>query len=488
MASAALTKVADWLGAETVDPALAIRDIYTDSRQVGVGDGFIALPGASNHGRDYVQDAVGSGAAAIVVDASEALPADTGVPVLPVPRLKERLGDLAHRFYAPHTRELKVLGVTGTNGKTSVSHMLAQLLAGLGEHCAVVGTLGWGFVDRLEDTGMTTPDVVSVHRILAALAQDKANVVAMEVSSHGLEQGRVDGVEFTAAVFTNLSRDHLDYHGDMANYAACKRSLFLKPMAISAFNIDDATGAALYGDGALSAPRLSYAIADREADVYCRSVDYHPSGCDAQLVTPWGEGRLSSALLGPFNLSNTLACITLLAGLGTKLSALLPLVPHLVGPPGRMELVHDGEVRVLVDYAHTPDALAKALAAVRPHVEGKLCLVFGCGGDRDRGKRPQMGERASQGADRIVLTSDNPRNENPEAIMEAVRAGISSGVDLYCEADRGRAIEQALDQAEAGDLVLVAGKGHEAYQEIGGVRTPFSDRETIRNYYGKTGL
>lgn len=487
MASATMTSVSDWLGQKAPGQGLLLRDIHLDSRKVGNGDAFIAVAGQREHGREYIGDAVANGAAAIVVDQAEVLASDTPVPVITVADLEARLGELARQFYGEATASLQVLGVTGTNGKTSVTHILAHLLDGLGHRCAVVGTLGCGFVDKLLDTGMTTPDVVSVHRILAGLARDGADFVAMEVSSHGLDQGRVDGVDFRAAAFTNLSRDHLDYHGNMAAYAASKRALFERDLALSVFNLDDATGSGFYRDESLPGRRISYAIRASDADVYCREVAYLHDGCRVELVTPWGEASLQSPLLGPFNLSNLLAAVALLAGLGFDLQRLAPLVAALRGAPGRMEVVHGGEPRVLVDYAHTPDALAQALAAIRPHVEGRLWLVFGCGGDRDRGKRPLMARAAVQGADEIVITSDNPRQEDPLGIIKDIEAGMEAGTCYHSEVDRQLAIEYALAAAGPGDLVLVAGKGHEDYQDIGGQRRAFSDRACVEAYFRQSG-
>ncbi len=482
-ASEHMTSLSDWLGPVAAGYAVPIRDIHLDSRQVGEGDAFIAVAGRQSHGREYALDAVARGAVAVVADDRGAGLDDIDVPVIVLADLEGQLGVLAHRFYGADTDKLRVIGITGTNGKTSVTYMLAQLLEGLGQRCALLGTLGWGFLDSQHDTGLTTPDVVSVHRILARLARDEAGFVAMEVSSHGLDQGRVDGVDFAAAAFTNLSRDHLDYHGDMASYEASKRALFLKPMALSVFNIDDPAGAGWYRDTAISCPRLSYSLTDTTADVYCRELRHHSAGSDALVVTPWGEGELRSALLGPFNLHNLLLSITVLGGLGFKLERLLKLVPDVLGAPGRMELVHEDTFRVIVDYAHTPDALEQVLLATRPHVEGELLLVFGCGGDRDRGKRPLMGAIAQRRADKLVLTSDNPRHESPGQIIDEVRAGMTEEQDLYCEPDRRRAIEHALSAAAPGDMVLIAGKGHESYQEIAGVRQPFSDRDCVEHYF-----
>ncbi len=480
-----MTRACDWLGPMAGGLTLPIRELHLDSRQVGPGDAFIAVAGERSNGGEHVAEAVQRGASLVLLDAEAEGPAfeQLDVPVIVLDGLKHQLGELARQFYGQASKNLRVVGITGTNGKTSVSYILAQLLGALGHPCAVLGTLGWGFVGEQHDTGMTTPDVVSVHRILARLAADGAEYVAMEVSSHGLQQGRVDGVDFSAAVFTNLSRDHLDYHGDMASYGASKRLLFTRPLQLAVCNLDDEFGAGLYHDQALGGPKLAYSLDKPIADVFCRELQYHVKGCSALLQTPWGGGRLHSPLLGPYNLQNLMACITLLGGMGVALPELLQRASSCVGAPGRMETVHDDKVRVIVDYAHTPDALEQLLLALKPHVEGSLRLVFGCGGNRDQGKRALMGAVAERIADSIILTSDNPRDEVPLRIIEAIRSGMTGQSLSLVEVDRAAAITAALDSAEAGDFVVIAGKGHEDYQEIQQQRFPFSDRECVERYY-----
>ena len=490
-ASDSMTTLCDWLGPVAGGSVVPLRDMHMDSRRVGPGDVFIAVAGEQGDGLDYVNKAVAQGAAAVLVEAvgSAGQFDDLGVPVIVVDGLKGQLGVLAKRFYADADADadadagMQLIGVTGTNGKTSVTHMLAHLLQGLGQSCAVVGTLGWGFTDSLRDTGMTTPDIVSTHRILARLARTGARYVAMEVSSHGLAQNRIDQVDISAAVFTNLSRDHLDYHGDMASYGASKRSLFLRDMQLAVFNLDDDFGAQLSQDSGIGCDKLSYSLTNNAADVCCSQLRFHSAGCTAVVATPWGQGELHSPLLGRFNLLNLLSCITLLGGLGFDLQSLLRTARSVCSAPGRMELVWESDIRVIVDYAHTPDALEQVLQALRPHVEGHLWLVFGCGGDRDKGKRPLMGELAGRLADRLVLTSDNPRSESPGRIIDDIREGIDAVANTTIEPDRQRAIAYALAGASAGDIVIIAGKGHENYQEINGQRRPFSDRECVEQYY-----
>lgn len=484
-ASQSITTLCDWLGPAAKGSAVPLRDLHMDSRRVGPGDVFIAVVGEQVDGRDYVKKAVAQGAAAVLVEAEGSAGQfdGLGVPVIVVDGLKGQLGTLAKNFYADAGAEMQLIGVTGTNGKTSVTHMLAHLLQGLGQPCAVVGTLGWGYTDCLLDTGMTTPDIVSIHRILARLAQAGAQYAAMEVSSHGLAQNRIDQLDISAAVFTNLSRDHLDYHGDMASYGASKRSLFLREMQLAVLNLDDGFGEQLSLDSGIGCDKLSYSLDNSAADVFCSQLRFHSGGCTAMLETPWGRGSLHSPLLGRFNLLNLLSSITLLGGLGFDLKSLLRTANSVQGAPGRMELVWESEVRVIVDYAHTPDALEQVLLALRPHVAGHLWLVFGCGGERDKGKRPLMGELAGRLADRVVLTSDNPRGEPPGCIIDDIRVGIDAAANAIIEPDRRCAINYALAAADAGDIVIIAGKGHENYQEISGERRPFSDRECVEQHY-----
>lgn len=475
-----------WLGDLVADcPALAVRDIYLDSRRVGSGDVFIALAGRSVDGRSYIPQAIAQGASAVLLERGGATAelAGFGVPLLEIEGLASRLPLLAGRFYGLAEAGIQVLGVTGTNGKTTVTSVLAQLLGALGEPCGTIGTLGWSLGGVRHATGMTTPDEISIARILRRMADAGARYAAMEVSSHGLAQGRVAQLSFAAAVFTNLTRDHLDYHGTMVEYGAAKRRLFTAAMPLGVFNIDDTYGAQLYADRRLCQARLAYSLDDPAADVYCREVRFDASGASGWLVTPWGEAPFELALIGDFNVQNALACVAVLGGLGFDLQRIVAALPGIRGAPGRVEVVNGGGPLVVVDYAHTPDALASVLRAVRRHTRGELRVVFGCGGDRDRGKRPLMGEVAAQLADRIVLTSDNPRSEAPEAIIAEILEGIGQRDRVSIEADRAAAIRMALADAKPADAVLVAGKGHEDYQEVAGVRRPFNDAACISQFY-----
>jgi UDP-N-acetylmuramoyl-L-alanyl-D-glutamate--2,6-diaminopimelate ligase len=382
---------------------------------------------------------------------------------------------------------MTVYGITGTNGKTSISQLLAQALADE-LPCGIVGTLGYGFPGVLRATGFTTPDAVSLQRLLAAMHQQGAGAVSMEVSSHALDQGRAEAVRFDGAIFTNLSRDHFDYHGTLENYAAAKQRLFQMPGLRSAvINLDDPQGCLLLGQLSPGVAAMVYTL-DGEIEIpkgvdgWARVRRITPSGdgMRIELATHQGEGLLRSRLLGRFNAANLLAVLLVLLQRGWELARVLRVMERLETVPGRMQLFGgDGKPTVVVDYAHTPDALDKALQAVRQHCTGELSVVFGCGGDRDRGKRPQMGGLAERLADRVFVTDDNPRGEPSGTIIEEILAGMRQPERALVLADRGRAIGEAIRTARPGDLVLVAGKGHEDYQLVGGRSFHFDDREQV---------
>lgn len=458
------------------DNAALVRELTLDSRKVRPGDLFLAVPGASHDGRAHIADAIARGAVAVAYEAEGAPPLpDSQATLLPIKGLSKQLSAIAGRFYGEPSRGLHLVGVTGTNGKTSVSQLLAQALDRLGERCGIVGTLGTGFHGALESGRHTTPDPLAVQATLALLKHAGARAVAMEVSSHGLAQGRVAGLDFDVAVFTNLSRDHLDYHGSMEAYGAVKATLFAWPqLRCRVINLDDPFGRQLAG---LEGARLiDYSINDAAAYVHCRQVRFDDHGVRAELITPQGQGLLRSPLLGRFNLSNLLAVIGALLGMDYSLDDVLRVLPDLQGPSGRMQRLGGGAAPlVVVDYAHTPDALEKVLEALRPHVRGRLLCLFGCGGDRDRGKRPLMAEVAERHADGVVVTDDNPRSEDPLEILAEIRAGFTRPETVQFMSGRGQAIASLIAGARADDIVLLAGKGHEDYQEINGVRQPFSD-------------
>ena len=459
-----------WQGAP-----VEITGLTLDSRKVAPGVLFLAMPGQRHDGRQHITQAVAAGAAAVAYEAGDGFTCDAGVPTLPVAQLATELSAIAARFYGQPADSLGLIGITGTNGKTSVSQMLAQALDRLGQPCGVIGTLGSGLPGALLDHGMTTPDALAVQQQLASLRDQGAQRVSMEVSSHALQQGRVAALQFDVGVFTNLSRDHLDYHGDMASYGAAKARLFAQSR-VAVINLDDYFGRQLADQ--CPVPVTRYSLSDSTADLYCSDIRFDAEGIKARLHTPVGSIDLRSPLLGTFNLSNLLAVAGTLLALEISLEQLAGLIGELLPPDGRMQrLGGNGQPLVVIDYAHTPDALEKALAALRAHVAGRLVCVFGCGGDRDRGKRPLMGRIAEQGADQVVVTDDNPRTEPSVAIIEEIRAGIEQPQRVTVIANRAEAISQTIARAEPGDVILLAGKGHETYQEIHGVRHPFSDIE-----------
>lgn len=471
-----------------------IDRLVSDSRCAGPGAAFFAWRGERTDGRAHIGDAVTRGASAVLWD-PDGFGWQEGwrVPHAPVPALRSRAGHLADVFQGRPSQDLWVCGVTGTNGKTSCSQWVAAALAARGERAAVIGTLGAGMAgESLEDTGHTTPDALEVHRRLAGFRGAGARAVVMEVSSHALAQERVNGVRFRCALFTNLSHDHLDYHGTMQAYAEAKARLFAMPgLDVAVLNLDDVVGVQLarrlQGSGIRT---IGYSLS--EGAVAPGSVDEavvatHVSlGADATELTLDCAGSAVSlrfAHPGRFSASNALGVLGCLLARGLAPAEAAQRVAALPAVPGRMQRVGgEGQPLVVIDYAHTPDALENVLRALRPVAEargGRLAVVFGAGGDRDPSKRAAMGEAASRGADRVTLTSDNPRSEDPDAILAAIAAGMSragdAGRSARVERDRARAIEQAVVEAAAGDVVLVAGKGHEEWQEVAGRRLPFSD-------------
>lgn len=453
--------------------------VVSDSRRVQPGDVFLAFRGEYADGRDYIAAALERGAAAVLWDSADgfAWPAQwAATPNLAVPELRARAGVIASHALGHPSQAMTVIGITGTNGKTSISHWLAQAFSLLGHKAALLGTVGNGFIGQLTAATHTTPDPVTVQHKLAEYRAEGAQVVAMEVSSHGLDQFRVNGVAFATAVFTNLTRDHLDYHGDMAAYGASKARLFhWQGLRHAVINVDDPFGRELVASLAGSGVQVfSYGLDG--GNITVSQLEASLAGLRLSVRTPWGEGRIESPLLGRFNAANLLASLGALCANGVALADACAALGRIAPARGRMQHLGGGALPlVVVDYAHTPDALDKALATladVRP-AGGRLYAVFGCGGDRDPGKRPQMGGIAQARADVAVVTSDNPRSEAPEAIIADILAGMSA--PGHVDADRARAIDWAIAQAQAGDVVLIAGKGHEEYQDIAGVKQPFSD-------------
>ncbi|HEX7816239.1 UDP-N-acetylmuramoyl-L-alanyl-D-glutamate--2,6-diaminopimelate ligase [Dyella sp.] len=458
---------------------IVVSGLSLDSRQVRPGHAFFALRGTREHGIHFAAGAVERGAQVVLAEGPQVDAAPLRVPVLWIDNLHGRVGDIAARFFGEPSQSLAVVGVTGTNGKTSTVQLLAQSLEQLGHRAATIGTLGAGLHGQLTEGERTTPDAIHVQGLLAQFRADGATHVAMEVSSHALEQGRVGAVHFAVAAFTNLTRDHLDYHGSMQAYGAAKAKLFAWPgLHTAVINIDDAFGRELVDTLAPDVQILRVSAAgDSHADIVATSVVTSSEGLAFVLRTPWGERPLHSHLLGCFNVANLLTVVGCLGALGAPFEGIVAAVEAMQPVNGRMNRLGGfaGEPLVVVDYAHTPDALEQALTALRAHCAGRLICVFGCGGDRDGGKRPVMGAIAERLADSIVVTDDNPRSESGDAIVAQIVAGLTHPEQARIERDREAAIGWAVAQARSGDVVLVAGKGHETYQESAAGKRPFDD-------------
>jgi UDP-N-acetylmuramoyl-L-alanyl-D-glutamate--2,6-diaminopimelate ligase len=468
------------------DQGVIPRQLTADSRRVAHGSLFLAYPGEQVDGRDFIAQAVAGHAAAVLWERDGfEWNVEWNVPNVPVQGLREQAGVIADEFHGHPSQQLWTVGVTGTNGKTSCSHWLAQAQTQLGRKTAMIGTLGNGFPGALSEAVNTTPDPILLHGMLADFRAQGAAGVAMEVSSHGLAQGRVNGVHFNVAVFTNLSRDHLDYHGDMTAYGDAKKQLFRWPgLGCAVLNADDEFGTEIAQELIHEGVRvLTYGL--DAGDVRGSNLMLDGNGLVMDVTTPEGHETLRAGLLGRFNAYNLLAVLATLLVSGVSLPVAVDALGKVESVTGRMQQVGGkGQPLVVIDYAHTPDALEKVLAALREQTTGQLICVFGCGGNRDKGKRPLMGEAVSAMADLVVVTSDNPRNEDPLAIIDDIIAGMDG--NYLVEPDRAAAIAQAINQARVGDVVLLAGKGHEDYQEIDGIKLPFSDAEVARRVLGVT--
>jgi len=470
--------------------AIPVSGVQLDSRLLRAGDLFLACFGRNHDARDYIQGAVEDGVAAVLAQAGGEWVESYVLgqtPVIVVDALPARLSEIASRFYDLPSERLSVIGITGTNGKTSCSQFIAEALTGLGRRCGTMGTLGYGIYGEWKETGLTTPDAVFTQRALAEMADRQIDPVVMEVSSVGLHQKRVEAVRFHTAVFTNLSRDHLDYHGSMENYAANKRRLFeFDELRNAVINLDDHYALSMVNAIAKSVEIFTYSVKNPIATVYSENLTLDDSGYSATICSPYGSASISGRLLGSFNFSNLLAVIATLVSYesdneGFDMQRICQQAARLSPVNGRMELVGEAaDVTAVVDYAHTPEGLRQALLALREHFEGRIHCVFGCGGNRDSGKRPLMGEIAEQYADLVTLTDDNPRNESGDEIIRHILNGIGTKQKVIVERDRGLAIDAAIAAADPGDVVLVAGKGHESYQDVGGVRSMFSDVARVR--------
>ncbi len=460
--------------------AVPVTGIASDSRRVAPGDLFLACAGAVSDGHDHVAEAVCRGAVAVCSERRVPVP----VPNVVMADLRVRQGELAARFFDDPSAGLTCIGVTGTNGKTSITHFCAALLP----DAACIGTVGWGTPPDLCPSTLTTASAVTLQRRLRRLAARGCRHVALEASSHALDQGRVADMRIDIAVFSNLTRDHLDYHGDMAAYAAAKRKLFEMPtLSAAAINVDDPWGRALAAE--LAVETLRYGAA-ADADISWSDIAYGPRGITGRWRSPWGDAALQLPLYGPFSVANAAAAVAAACLAGEPFPAVVDRLASLRSPPGRMQRIEPpggaGPVAI-IDYAHTPAALAAALDATRHHFGGELVCVFGCGGERDRGKRALMAAAAERGADRVLVTSDNPRGEPPLAIIKDILAGFEQPADVICEADREAAIGLAIGAASAGDVVLIAGKGHERHQEVAQARLPHSDRAAVQAAFGLRG-
>ena len=462
-----------------ISEELSVTGLSLDSRSVKRGELFLGMPGHSQDGRSYLRQAVSRGARAVLIEKQGNPIQECEIPFYQVSNLRENIGFIANRFYGSPSQFLCVIGVTGTNGKTTCAHFAAQALNLLGGVCGLIGTLGIGRYDDLIPSSLTTPDPIVLQGELAAMVEGGMDTVCMEVSSHALDQARVKGIDFDIAVFTNLSRDHLDYHGDMEKYAAAKFSLFndyqIKNVII---NVSDPYGVKFLKAG-IKGKVWTFGL-DNHADVYPSSTEILERGIRLEIVTPDGPINFEVPVLGRLNVVNLVTVVVILLSLGKSLASIERVMPQLRSINGRMELITEPNfpINVVLDYAHTPAALECALSSLREHTSNNIWCVFGCGGERDTGKRLEMGSVADGLADRIVLTNDNPRSENPHTILDHIAAGILDHEAVKIP-DREKAIEYAISNANVGDLVLIAGKGHEVDQVLETGPRPFSDRFVV---------
>lgn len=472
-----------------------IHGLSQDSRTVKEGYLFLAILGHAFDGRNYIKEACEKGAAAVLFEEEEGsfpnIPASVlslGIPLIPIKNLSQHVSKLAAGFYDFPSEKMNVVGVTGTNGKTTTTHFIAQLLTELGSLCGVMGTIGMGYPGKIkENASLTTADPVTLQRNLRAFYEDKAQSVAMEVSSHALDQGRVKDVRLKIGIFTNLTQDHLDYHKTMGAYGLAKRKLFLHPgLEKAIINVDSPFGRGLAQEFREKLPVITISCRGfqeefrRLSQCLAKEISYNPEGISATIQTLTGEAKIQTHFYGLFNLYNLLSAIACVESLGHSLGEIVEVLGRIRSVPGRMEkLGGGGKPTVIVDYAHTPDALEQTLLAIKRHNRGKIYCIFGCGGDRDSSKRPFMGKIAQSYSDQCIVTNDNPRGEIPERIAEDILSGMNNPKGVLVELDRQKAIFNTLGRVNPQDIILIAGKGHEDYQEIQGVKLPFSDKEQV---------
>jgi UDP-N-acetylmuramoyl-L-alanyl-D-glutamate--2,6-diaminopimelate ligase len=514
MTNKATTSLKPWLvpfvasAADIIDAA--VSDVRMDSRDICLGDVFVAIKGLSQDGINYIGAAINKGAVAVLVDVDDLVRAQShagskAVQVIGIEQLCQRFAHLLAAFY-PAANDNKIIGITGTNGKTTTAQLIAQLAGHQRQRVSVIGTLGVGFLDALQEHPNTTPGIADNYRLLDSFNREGSDYVAMEVTSQGLAQGRVSGIDYGCVVFTNLTQDHLDYHGDLDTYTAAKKQLFEQnPAATTILNCDDPVGASWFKQWRSTRKLIAVGSYDAQytdnLHVMFKAIDYTSQGLEFTLVSSWGEARVKSPLYGRFNLNNLVTAIAVLLSDGEQstddeqLSELVEAVTHIEAIPGRMEqfshFVEDNAdsdkqaIVAVVDFAHTPDALAQTLLELREHTNGKLWCIFGCGGDRDKSKRPLMGQMAKQYADHIVLTNDNPRHEVPEQIVIDIQNGLANPDDAQVELDRKVAISNTLAKASPGDVILIAGKGHETYQVFGDQKTDYDERVFVAQCIGE---
>ena len=463
-------------------PPIKYNNICDDSRYVNKGTVFFAVKGLSSDGCDFIESAINSGACAVVYEPPYDLSnIETSIPIIAVDDLKLEIANIVSRHYESSINEMSIIGVTGTNGKTTVSWLIHQGFKKIGYKSGYIGTLGYG-LENLNLNELTTPSCMKLHKILSEFQNSGVEYVVMEISSHAIDQKRIEGINFNTVIFTNLSRDHIDYHGNMENYGETKAKLFLERQSkIKIININDSFGRSLIErvDEEVISTSIEPINIDKDKFISVTKYETNGSGFDIDLKSSWGTFKTHVPLLGIFNIENVIQTIALFLSHGFSMSKIQTIIEGMKAPSGRMESVNMDNnhllPKVLVDFSHTPDALKLSLQSIRDHYDGKIWCVFGCGGDRDRGKRKMMGNIAERYADYVIVTSDNPRNENPEKIISDILEGISSKVETIVS--REEAINFAIMKANKNEIILIAGKGHESYQKIGEETLEFSDHK-----------